>query len=113
MSWLKPYLRTWYQQYPESVPPVRQIAHYMKPLEKAHPAERIVTELAAYLTKTPPQYLNLAKFAATFGSWAIPESLLPARPEPVAPMTKRVVVQTSAGRARLQEVGLDDPRPAA
>lgn len=69
MSWLKPYLRTWYQQYPESVPPVRQIAHYMKPLEKAHPAERIVQELASYLKRTPAQFISLHRFASAFGSW--------------------------------------------
>lgn len=72
MSWLKPYLRTWYKAYPESIPPTRQLAHYMKPLLKTHPAERIALELAAYLGKTPPQFLNLAKFAATFGSWSQP-----------------------------------------
>lgn len=110
MSWLKPYLRTWYQQYPESVPPVRQIAHYMKPLLKAQPEARIVAELGAYLRKTPPQFVNLHKFAATFGSWApqAPPMILPR-----APTSKRVVVEAPSGRLGLQEVGLDDPRPAA
>jgi len=49
------------------------IAHYVKPLLKAHPEERIAEELAAYLRNTPARYINLAKFAATFGSWSRPE----------------------------------------
>ncbi len=73
MSWLKPYLRTWYRAYPDSAPPVRQLAHYVKPLLKAHPPERIADELAAYLRATPNRFINLAKFAATFGSWNRPE----------------------------------------
>jgi len=109
MSWLKPYLRTWYGAFPESVPPTKQLARYLAPLVKVSPEARIVEELVAYLKKTPPQYLNLAKFAATFGSWATPE---PMPPEPKIPTTKRVVTETN-GRYRLQEVGFDDPRPAA
>lgn len=112
MSWLKPYLRTWYGAFPESVPPTKQLARYLAPLVKVSPEARIIEELVAYLKKTPPQYLNLAKFAATFGSWAIPEPIV-TRPEPKAATTKRVVSETEAGRYRLQEVGLDDPRPAA
>ena len=77
MRWLKPYLRTWYATYPESVPPVRQIAHVIRGLVKVHPEARICEELAAYLGKTPPQYLNLAKFAATFGSWTPPAPVKP------------------------------------
>lgn len=74
MSWLKPYLRTWYQAYPESVPPVRQLAHYVKPLLKAHPEDRICGELAAYLKQTPPVYVSLHRFAALFGKWVQPEA---------------------------------------
>jgi hypothetical protein len=71
VSWLKPYLRIWYKAYPDSVPPTRQLAHYVKPLLQAHSEERIVRELAGYLEKTPPQFVNLHKFAATFGSWVV------------------------------------------
>lgn len=112
MSWLKPYLRTWYRQYPESLPPIGQLAHVVKRLAKVAPEARIVEELAAYLRKTPKQFINLPKFAATFGDWATPEPRALTRPEPKAPTTKRVVTETN-GRYRLQEVGLDDPRPAA
>jgi hypothetical protein len=80
MSWLKPYLRTWYQVYPESVPPMRQLAHYVKPLTKAHPPERIATELAGYLRKTEARYINLAKFAATFGAWGERQETVKSRP---------------------------------
>lgn len=68
-SWLRPYLRTWYKRYPDSVPPSRQIAHFVKPLLKAHPEERIVQELAAYLLQTPPRFVSLPRFAALFGTW--------------------------------------------
>ena len=71
MSWLKPYLRTWYQAYPDSVPPAGQIAHAVKALLKAHTEIRIAEELAAYLRKTPHQYVSLPRFVATFGSWNV------------------------------------------
>lgn len=73
MTWLRPYLRTWYNAYPDSVAPVRQIAHYMKPLVQAHPEARIIGELAAYLAKTPPQFVSLHRFAMAFGAWNRPE----------------------------------------
>lgn len=111
-TWLSPIAAVWRCAYPSAAIPFKQLAQKMAPLMKAHPPDRVCIELAAYLKKTPAQYLNLAKFAATFGSWAVPEPLS-VRPEPVAPTTKRVVSETAAGRYRLQEVGLDDPRPAA
>ncbi len=77
MSWLKPYLRTWYRAYPEGIAPVRQIAHYVKPLLESHSEERITEELAAYLRVTLPRFISLPKFVATFGSWSRPE---PRRP---------------------------------
>jgi len=77
MSWLKPYLRTWYAAYPEGVAPVRQMAHYVKPLVKAHPESRIVQELGAYLAKTPQQFVSLHRFAALFGKWYQPEAAKP------------------------------------
>ena len=77
MSWLKPYLRTWYRQYPDSVPPTRQIAHYVKPLLKAHPESRITAALARYLAFTPPQFVSLPKFAATFGAWGASNDVTP------------------------------------
>jgi hypothetical protein len=73
MSWLKPYLRTWYKAYPDSIPPTRMIAHYVKPLLKAHPEERVVAELAAYLRQTPSQFVSLPRFVSTFGTWNKPE----------------------------------------
>lgn len=108
-TWLSAPASVWRRQFPDAPVPFKMLARYLAPLTKVAPTERIVAELAAYLRKTPPQYLNLAKFAATFGGWATPE---PVRPQPKAPTTKRVVTETN-GRYRLQEVGLDDPRPAA
>ncbi len=72
-TWLNPYGKVWYRAYPDAAVPYRQLAHFLKPLAKAHPEERIVAELTAYLRKTHPRFLNLAKFAATFGSWSRPE----------------------------------------
>lgn len=82
MSWLKPYLRTWYAVYPDSVPPAGQIAHAIKKLLKAHPEERILSELAAYLKRTKPDYLNIPKFVMAFGSWNRPEQRPPAERRP-------------------------------
>lgn len=73
MSWLKPYVRTWYQRYPEGIPPAAQLARHVKKLLKAHPEERIVAELAAYLAQTPPQFVSVPRFASLFGSWKQPE----------------------------------------
>jgi hypothetical protein len=106
VSWLKPYIRTWYKAYPDSVPPMKQLAHYIKPLLKAHAEARIVDELAGYLENTPPRFINLQKFAATFGGWAKRKP-----PPPKAPTTKRVLVERG-GRLHLLAVPLDDPRPA-
>ena len=47
-----------------------QLAHCVKPLLRSHTEKRIVDELAGYLDKTPPEFLNLAKFASTFGVWS-------------------------------------------
>lgn len=69
-TWLTPYAKTWVRVYPDSIPPFKQLARYLKPLTAAHSPERIVSELTAFLRATEPRYLNLAKFAATFGSWS-------------------------------------------
>lgn len=76
-TWLSPFAAVWYRVYPEAAIPFKQLARYLKPLAQAHPDERIAIELAAYLRKTPAQFLNLAKFAATFGSWAVVEKAPP------------------------------------
>ena len=80
MSWLKPYLRPWYARFPGSVPPVKMLAHYIKPLRQAHPEARIVAELVGYLAATPPKYINIPKWAATFGAWS---AGTPSVPQPV------------------------------
>ena len=68
-TWLSPYASVWRKKYPDALVPFGQLARNFKDLVKAHPAERIVTELQAYLEKTPQQYISLAKFVATFGAW--------------------------------------------
>lgn len=78
-TWLSPFAAVWHQSYPDAQVPFKQLARYLAPLVKAHPADRVAAELGAYLRKTPAQFLNLAKFAATFGSWARPE---PPKPKP-------------------------------
>ena len=77
-TWLSPYASVWHQKYPDAVVPFKQLAKFLKPLVQAHPPERIAQELMGYLNKTNPQFLNLAKFVATFGSWNPPAPLTPA-----------------------------------
>jgi len=53
------------------VPPRGQLAHTLKPLvDRGHPAAEIAAQLEAYLRAYvgKPQYLNLPKFAATYGA---------------------------------------------
>ena len=69
-TWLSPYAAVWHRQYPESAVPFKQLARVLKPLAVAHPPERIAAELAGYLQATEARFLNLAKFAATFGTWS-------------------------------------------
>ena len=76
-TWLSPYGAVWHSQYPDAPVPFKQLARFLAPLAKAHTPERITAELSGYLQKTPPQYLNLAKFAATFGSWTPPAPIPP------------------------------------
>lgn len=76
-TWLSPFAAVWRSAYPSAQIPFKQLAQALKPLTDAHPPERIAVELAAYLQKTPPQFLNLRKFSATFGGWARPEAPKP------------------------------------
>ena len=68
-TWLSPFAAVWRSAYPSAPIPYKQLAHALKPLNNAHPVDRIVVELGEYLKKTPPQFLNLHKFVATFGAW--------------------------------------------
>lgn len=72
-TWLTPFAAVWKAQFPEAQVPFKMLAQQLSPLVKVHPADRIRAELAAYLAQTPPQFLNLSKFAATFGSWNRPQ----------------------------------------
>jgi len=72
-TWLSPFASVWKRQFPDSVIPFKQLARELKPLTAAHPTERIVEELRAYLRKTPPQFLSPHRFAFAFGSWSKPE----------------------------------------
>jgi len=76
-TWLSPFAAVWHGQYPDAPVPFKQLARFLAPLAKAHTPERITAELSGYLQKTPPQFLNLAKFAATFGSWTPPAPVKP------------------------------------
>jgi len=70
-TWLSPFASVWKAAYPSAQVPFKQLAQVISPLLKAQPAERVLSELAAYLQKTPPQFVNLHKFAWTFGSWNV------------------------------------------
>ena len=68
-TWLCPFAAVWRSAYPSAPIPYKQLAQALKPLSEAQPVDRIVMELSEYLKKTPPQFLNLRKFVATFGAW--------------------------------------------
>jgi len=72
-TWLSPFAAVWRSAYPSAQVPFKQLARELKPLTEAHPTERIVAELEAYLKKTPPQFLSPHRFAMTFGAWTKPE----------------------------------------
>jgi hypothetical protein len=82
--------------------PNGQLARYLKPLEKKHSPERIALELGAYLKQTPPQYMNLAKFAACFGAWS-PAVPVVKNPPPLPPVRPIVEYLTPGGRLRYKE----------
>ena len=71
-TWLSPFAAVWRSAYPSAQVPFKQLARELKPLSEAHPVERIVQELTAYLKATPAQFLNLRKFSMTFGTWSKP-----------------------------------------
>ena len=69
-TWLSPFAAVWRSAYPSASIPYKQLAQALKPLNGVYPVEKIADELKAYLEKTPPQFLNLRKFVATFGAWS-------------------------------------------
>lgn len=68
-TWLSPFCSVWKRQFPDAAIPYKQLAQTLKPLLKAHAADRVALELSVYLKETPARFLNLAKFAMAFGSW--------------------------------------------
>lgn len=70
-SWLTPFCNVWDARYGAGAHAavVRQLARYVAPLTKHHSADVISAHLTKYLAVTPPTFVNIAKFAATFGEW--------------------------------------------
>lgn len=65
----RPYADAFRTVYPDGKVP-GALFRLAKPLEARHGRDRVVAELLAYLHATPREYLNLQKWAATFGTWA-------------------------------------------
>lgn len=70
VTWLTPISQTWEQQFGAGSFPWGMAGRSLKPLRDHHPPDEIARHLARYLAETAPDFVNLHKFAQTFGSWA-------------------------------------------
>lgn len=101
-TWLSPLGAAWQSVYPTAEVPWGQLAKYAHGFTQAMPVEKVCADLRGYLARTPQEYVSLAHWAQTFGSWtAIPRVL----PEPV--QFREVL---AGQRMRLEP---EEPRPAA
>lgn len=101
-TWLSPFASVWKQKFPDAVVPFGQLARNFKDLVKAHPPERIVQELSAYLDQTEPRFVSLARFVAMFGTWTRPEKA-PVPPSRCVLHPDREWVATSKNRRLCRE----------
>lgn len=68
-TWMSPYYELW-EAICKGKPPAGQLAKVLKPLHDEHGAGKVIQHLRSYLLSTEPTYINLPKFAATFGRWS-------------------------------------------
>lgn len=68
-NWLGPYCEEWLVVYPGSVLPGGMMARYLRPLDVQHGVAVARRHLGNYLRSTPPDFISLARFAATFSAW--------------------------------------------
>lgn len=100
---LTAYGEVWKRRFPDGEVPWKILAQVCKKLEAGFPKDRIVRELDGYLSKVAPQFINLHKWAATFGNWAPAELAQPAGP------AKHFEAYTVGRRLRFREV--TEPSP--
>lgn len=67
--WMGDIRSLWHRVFPGNDPP-KGAANMLAPLVTRNGIEPVLVELEAYLRGTPAKFLNLAKFAATYGEWA-------------------------------------------
>lgn len=67
--WMGEIRTLWGEVYPGAEPP-KGAANILARLEAKHGLTPMLVELRGYLNATPPAYVNLAKFASTYGTWA-------------------------------------------
>lgn len=84
-TWLTPACSAWDARYGVGTykTVVKQFARYFEPLADHYTPEVIGAHLAQYLRVTPSQFVNIARFAMTFGDWA------PVEPRVVEPPRER------------------------
>jgi uncharacterized protein YdaU (DUF1376 family) len=72
--WMGVIRQCWKASYPDGNPPSHAVK-LLRPLVDTHGIGAVAVELAGYLAKTPATYIDLSKFASTFGSWGGGESV--------------------------------------
>lgn len=82
----------WRKHYPKGSPPPGT-ANILRPLFRDNPEDEVVGSLDRHLAETPAKYLNLAKWAATYG--AVAET--PVVPIHGAPKPSVLLPRTSSG----------------
>jgi uncharacterized protein YdaU (DUF1376 family) len=63
--WMGGVIATWKKHYPDTVPP-KGTANALRSAFEAHPEEQVLEDFDAMLGSTPGNFLNLAKWAATY-----------------------------------------------
>lgn len=88
-TWLTPYLNAWEAKYGKGSAGTiaGRLAKALKPLHDAHGPERVLGQLAVYLSQTEAQYASPQAFAQKFEGWGV-----------AAPAAGKI----SSGRAALQ-----------
>jgi hypothetical protein len=70
VSWLNPAAVVWEARFGRGTFPWPMAGRALKALQPHHEPDVIASHLDEYLDQTPPQFINLFKFAQTFGAYA-------------------------------------------
>jgi hypothetical protein len=69
VTWLTPSVEVWEQHYGVATVNFGRMAKALSGLYPTYTPEHIAQHLKEYLSQTPPQFLNLNRFAETFMAW--------------------------------------------